>query len=113
MDVGWRQRWRGRSLPHLWPLMKNHMQIIVVGQQSAFLRNHGDAIFDQLCDLAPEDGFRISAVSKRLIYLMRFAPAKRDIYLRCVLRNVEAGPEPAVFRYGPSSQYWFWTKEAA
>jgi len=93
--------------------MKNYLEKIVVGQQSAFLRNHGDAIFEQLCDEVPEDGFRIPTISARIHYLLRFAPAKRDIYLRCVLRNVEASPEPAVFRYGASSQYWFWRKEAA
>jgi len=93
--------------------VKNYMDKIVVGGQSSFLRTHGDAIFEQLCDEVPEDGFQIPRISGRLNYLLRFAPAKRDIYLRCVLRNIEASPEPAVFRYGPSSQYWHWKKSEA
>jgi len=86
------------------------MKKIMFSDQAAFLRNHGDAIFDELCDNVPEEPFRIYFAATRIPYLRRFAPSLRQKYLRLVLRNVEVSPSPAVWRYGPGSQFWHWKK---
>lgn len=80
----------------------------------AFLKTHGDAIWESLCDDVQEDFFRLSDAAKKVKYLQRFAEGARHRYLRAVVGNVilegKATGMPAITKTG---NVYEWTKAEA
>jgi len=68
------------------------------------LQNHGDRIWEQLCDYVPEDSFRITQIVDRIPCLKPYAVRTKRNYLRLVLENVRleglANNYPVITKHG-------------
>lgn len=67
-----------------------------------WLKKHGDALWDALCDELPVDAhFKPSEVAKVASELFRVKPSTAENYAAAFLRNVVAMPEGGLFLVRP------------
>lgn len=88
--------------------MKCYLKSMHLMNQEQILRDYGDAIWEGICDVMPEDSFKLYEVCNRaneIEVLRKFATGTRPTYIRMVLNNVALNPEPAIRKEG---HRYFW-----